>query len=225
MSIIEPVRAERNHPGEVKKHSAAIRFWHWGNTLIISGSLITVLINSTLTDRKGITTLVKNSLQGKVVIITDDQAGAISHNLEDKVWGIHIWFGYALAALFLFRILLEYFQLADQKFIPKLREAYKAYTNTKLKRERTLHELTVKIIYAGFYFVLFIMVITGLFLAFEDLLSPFKAIRHTVKEVHGFCMYLVLAFIVVHLVGVFLAERKDSSGIVSDMINGGKSLS
>jgi Ni/Fe-hydrogenase 1 B-type cytochrome subunit len=34
-------------------------------------------------------------------------------------------------------------------------------------------------------------------------------------------MYLFLVFIVVHLVGVFLAERKNSQGIVSDMINGG----
>ncbi len=69
---------------------------------------------------------------------------------------------------------------------------------------------------------LFVMVITGLFLAFEDLLAPFKTIRHSVKEVHGFCMYLVLAFIAVHLIGVFLAERKEGKGIVSDMINGGK---
>jgi len=30
-----------------------------------------------------------------------------------------------------------------------------------------------------------------------------------------------LAFIIVHLAGVFLAERKNSRGIVSDMINGG----
>ena len=65
------------------------------------------------------------------------------------------------------------------------------------------------------------MVITGLFLAFEDLMAPFKSIRHSVKSFHGFCMYLVLAFIAVHLIGVFLAERKDSKGIVSDMINGG----
>jgi cytochrome b len=67
------------------------------------------------------------------------------------------------------------------------------------------------------------MVVTGLFLAFEDALVAYKSIRHSVKEVHGFCMYLVLAFIIVHLAGVFLAERKEeSSGLVSDMINGGK---
>ncbi|MGN8068828.1 hypothetical protein [Mucilaginibacter sp. 22184] len=45
--------------------------------------------------------------------------------------------------------------------------------------------------------------------------------RHSVKEVHGFCMYLILAFIFVHLVGVFLAEHKSNKGIISDMINGG----
>jgi len=35
-------------------------------------------------------------------------------------------------------------------------------------------------------------------------------------------MYLILGFIFLHLAGVFLAERKDSRGIVSDMINGGR---
>ncbi len=64
------------------------------------------------------------------------------------------------------------------------------------------------------------MVVTGLSLAFEDV-AFLKPMRHTVKDVHGFCMYLILAFIVVHLAGVFLAERKRSKGIVSDMINGG----
>jgi Ni/Fe-hydrogenase 1 B-type cytochrome subunit len=50
------------------------------------------------------------------------------------------------------------------------------------------------------------MVITGLFLAFEDALSAYKSIRHSVKEVHSFCMHLILAFILVHIVGVLLAE-------------------
>lgn len=43
-----------------------------------------------------------------------------------------------------------------------------------------------------------------------------------IKSFHGFCMYLILIFIVVHIAGVLLAERKESKGIVSDMINGGK---
>jgi Ni/Fe-hydrogenase 1 B-type cytochrome subunit len=38
----------------------------------------------------------------------------------------------------------------------------------------------------------------------------------------AFVMYLMFIFIAVHIVGVVLAERKESKGIVSDMINGGK---
>ena len=66
------------------------------------------------------------------------------------------------------------------------------------------------------------MVITGLCMAFEDDYAWLKSI-HAFREIHSFTMYLVLAFIFIHLAGVFLAERKDSKGIVSDMINGGKS--
>lgn len=65
------------------------------------------------------------------------------------------------------------------------------------------------------------MVITGLSIAFDNELGLTKSFSHSLKEVHGFCMYLILGFIVLHLGGVFMAERKDKKGIVSDMIGGG----
>lgn len=221
MAIIEPTRKDIQHPNHIKKYSSPLRLWHWANAIVICGSLITVLINSTLITRQNIAPVVVSELQKNGIAVNDTQAGNVGHTLEDQVWGIHIYFGYALAALFFFRLILECFQIADQKFIRKLKSAYNQFRATKKNREIVRHELTVKIIYALFYLLLLIMAITGLFLAFEDLLAPFKAIRNSVKEVHGFCMYLVLAFIAVHLIGVFLAERKDSKGIVSDMINGG----
>jgi len=52
------------------------------------------------------------------------------------------------------------------------------------------------------------MAVTGLSLAFEDRLTFLKPIKNDIKEVHGFCMYLIIAFIIVHIAGVFLAERK-----------------
>lgn len=223
MALIEPTRKNIEQPDQIKKNSAGLRFWHWASALTISGSLLTVLINATLNDRSAVTPIVQNELAKSNVAVTAQQAGAIGHALEDNVWQVHIYIGYVLAGLFVFRLVLEAFQLADQKFLRKLRSAYHQYEVTKKNRELARHELAVKSIYALFYILLGVMVITGLFLAFEDLLAPFKSIRHSVKEVHGFCMYLVLAFIAVHLVGVFLAERKDGRGIVSDMINGGKS--
>ncbi|SDD77597.1 Ni,Fe-hydrogenase I cytochrome b subunit [Mucilaginibacter pineti] len=224
MSAIEPVSEDVQHPGKRKKYSASLRLWHWINLVVISGSLITVLINSTITDSRQASEIVKSELQKAGATITDQQAGAVAHGLGDSVWAVHIYFGYALAGLLLFRLILEFFQLADQKFMRKLKSAYTQFQITKKNREAVRHELTVKAIYGVFYFLLTIMVLTGLFLAFEDALAQFKSIRHSVKEVHGFCMYLIIAFIVVHIAGVILAERKDGGkGIVSDMINGGNS--
>lgn len=222
MALIEPTRKNSEASQRVKKYAAPLRFWHWANAIVISGSLITVLINSTITDGQTSAVLIRTELQKSGATVTANQARSAAHALGDSVWDIHVYFGYALAALLLFRLLLEFFQLADQKFIRKLKIVYGDFKSTKANRVAR-HELTVKTIYSLFYVLLIIMVITGLFLAFEDALVAYKSIRHSVKQVHGFCMYLVLAFIVVHLAGVFLAERKkESAGIVSDMINGGK---
>jgi Ni/Fe-hydrogenase 1 B-type cytochrome subunit len=221
MSAIEPTRSDIQHPGQIKRFSSSIRLWHWLNALVISGSLITVLINATLTDDHTISSFLKSKFVEAGANVTDAQAKLVSHALSDRTWGIHVYFGYALAALLLFRIIAELFQLADQKFVGKLKSAYRQFEITKQNRKAAKHELTVKILYCVFYMVLIILVITGLFLAFEDAMAAFKSIRHTVKSIHGFCMYLVLAFIALHVAGVLLAERKEGKGIVSDMINGG----
>ena len=222
MAIIEPTRKDISADNDTKRYSATLRFWHWANAIVISGSLITVLINSTIIKGEPTSTLIKDVLEKAGAIVSTDQARAAAHALSDHVWNIHVYFGYLLAGLLLFRLLLEFFQVKDQKLILKLKVVYVQFKAIKMKRE-SRHELAVKSIYILFYLLLIIMVVTGLFLAFEDALIAYKGIRHSVKEVHGFCMYLVLAFIVVHLIGVFLAERKnESAGIVSDMINGGK---
>ena len=211
------------NPQEIKKYSSSIRLWHWLNAIVITGSLLTVLLNSTLLKTKKNAAVIKANLAHSGVTVTDGQARSVAHELSDKVWTIHTYFGYTLAALLLFRLLLEFFQLADQKFIRKLKSTYHQYQTTKKHRELTKHNFWVKTIYAVFYLVLITMAITGLCLVFEDDVPLLKSI-HAFKQIHAFTMYLIIAFIIVHIVGVLLAERKDNRGIVSDMINGGADL-
>ncbi|GGI25358.1 cytochrome b/b6 domain-containing protein [Pedobacter mendelii] len=221
MAIIAPTNQEIGEANKGKRYAVSTRIWHWVNFIIIIGSLLTVLINSILFDgsqRK----FVKDELMNAGATVSDKQAGAVTHGLEDQVWGIHIYFGYALAALFLFRLIAEFFLPSSQRIIPKIKKAYQAYFILKREREAAKHELVVKGLYIIFYILLLIMVITGLLLAFEDFVDISRGINHSIKEFHGFCMYLILAFIVVHFAGVFLAEKKDGKGIVSDMINGGE---
>ena len=220
MSSIEPVREDVNHPHRIKSYSSSLRLWHWLNLIVISGSLITVLINSTITDDHKTSSILQDEFKKSGVNVTSDQARHVAHALSDSVWDVHVYFGYGLAGLLLFRIVLEFFQLADQKLIRKIKSAYVQFNTIRKERELARHELTVKLIYGVFYLLLVIMVLTGLTLAFEEV-ALFKPIRHTAREIHGFCMYLILGFIVIHLAGVFLAERKEGKGIVSDMINGG----
>ncbi len=221
MAIIEPVKHDIKHPEQIKKYSLSLRLWHWLNALVITGSLLTVLLNSTILEGRTTAPFIKDTLKGAGAVITDDQAKSVAHDLGDKVWAVHTWFGYGLVALLLFRVILEFFQLADQKLIRTIKTTYHSYFITKKQRELARHEMVVKTIYAIFYLMLITMAVTGLFLAFEDFFEPYKAYRHAVKEVHGFIMYLILGFITIHIIGVLLAERKDSKGIVSDMINGG----
>lgn len=221
MAIIEPVKQDLQHPTQTKKYSFPLRLWHWLNAIVISGSLLTVLLNSTILKSKNNAPFIKETLKNSGAVITDDQANSVAHDLSDKIWEIHTYFGYTLVSLLVFRLILEFFQVADKKLIRSIKNAYHHYATIKKQRELARHEMLVKTIYAMFYLMLIVMAITGLFLAFEDFFEPYKSIRHSVKEVHGFTMYLILGFITVHIAGVLLAERKDSKGIVSDMINGG----
>jgi cytochrome b len=204
----------------VKKNSAGIRLWHWLNAVVISGSLLTVLLHSTLLSPHQNAALITNQLKNAGVTITNQQARSAAHEISDKGWALHTYIGYILAGLVVFRLLMELFQLADQKFIRKLKNAYRQYRTIKQNREQAMHDFWVNTLYALFYLMIIIQVITGLCLAFEDDVPTLKAI-HAFREIHSFTMYLILAFIAIHLAGVFLAERKNRPGIVSDMINGG----
>lgn len=191
-----------------KKYAASIRFWHWASAIVVFGSLITVLINSTLFEDEGI----RATPGGR----------ELAHVFEEKIWGVHIYFGYALAALLVFRMIAGFFQPAGQQLSGRIKIAYLDYFVLKRNKAAAGHDLIVKSSYLVFYVLLFIMAITGLVMAFDQQLGIPRNIVHPIKEFHGFCMYLIILFIAAHFVGVFRAEQKNSQGIVSDMINGGK---
>ncbi len=220
MAIIEPEKRDVEYPAQRKRYSSPLRLWHWVNLLVILGSLLTVLINSTLLDGKESPAFIQEQLQKAGATVTEQQARAAAHGIRDEVWQIHIYCGYTLLGLLLFRLGLEFFQLADQKLICKIKAAYHRCFIIRQDRKLAKHELVVKLLYAAFYLMLMVMAVTGLCMVFEDDVPALKNL-HFIRSIHSFTMYLILGFILVHIAGVYLAERKDSKGIVSDMINGG----
>ena len=114
-NIIKPQRKDADHPGQLKTYSSPLRLWHWANAIVITGSLLTVLIDSTLLDTRNNAAVIKANLHQSGVNVSDRQAGSAAHELSDKVWTVHTYFGYVLAALLLFRLILEFFQLSRSK--------------------------------------------------------------------------------------------------------------
>lgn len=222
MDNIENLRKNMKHPDIMTKHSVAVRLWHWSTLIIIMGSLMTVLLNSTLFDVKNNASYIQEQLQSVSVNLTPQQAKHVAHGLEDKVWDVHSYFGIALAALFLFRLLSSFFETKEQRFFFILKKYIKNYRTLSKKSTQALHDVAVRVLYLLFYIFLSIMILTGLSLTFKKELDIDPATSHSIKEFHEFSMYIILAFIAVHMMGILLAELGKDRGIVSQMINGHK---
>ena len=202
------------------KHSRSMRLWHWSIVLIILGSLTTVLLAKTLFNTKAIIPLVKESLQQSNVVITDIQARSVAHEFNDQIWKWHIYFGYVLAGLLLFRILFEFFQPKDQKIIPLLKNSLRALRLPNNDSGEIKHYFIVKCTYILFYFSLFVQTCTGLFMVYSDNIDRLQHIRNTASDIHSVFMWVIITYIVVHVGGVILAELGKNKGIVSGMIHG-----
>ncbi len=221
MSAIKPnEKATKNLKGS-KKNSGIIRFWHWSNALIIIGSLTTVLINSTIFDRGNDAVVLESLVKGGGEA-NAEQAKEVLHSFEEQIWDFHIYFGYALAALLVLRIIAELMLPKEKRVFGKLKLAYQDYYLKHKERRLARHELLTKALYLLFYVLLIVMAITGLSIAFKNEIGLAKNVSHQLKEIHGFVMYLIIGFIVLHIVGVVVAENDEGKGIVSDMINGGE---
>jgi Ni/Fe-hydrogenase 1 B-type cytochrome subunit len=211
-----------NEPTFGGKHSRSMRLWHWGTFIIILGSLTTVLLAKTLFSTRGNIALVKDSLQENNIVVTDQQARSVSHEFNDLLWHWHIYIGYVLAGLFLFRLIVEFFQPAEQKLISALKKALNYLKMPGADKRGTKHYIAVKFLYLFFYFSLFIQTCTGLFMVYSDDVESLKELRHTASDIHSVFMWVIITYIVMHVGGVILAELGKNKGIVSKMINGGK---
>lgn len=206
-----------------QKHSAALRIWHWLTFLVISGSIVTVLINSTILSPRDNVKMVQEQLSQKGLTATDEQAFAVSHEYEDRMWDVHKYLGIGLAFLFLARIVIEFAQPEEERIRSRYKKAVESFKQNGPDKADYLHYLRIRKTYLVFFGLLFLMVLTGLSLVFGRQLGIPREVNHTVKEIHSFIQYLIYAFILVHLGGVILAENGKFRGVVSGMIHGNRS--
>ena len=191
-----------------KKFTNQLAIWHWVNLLLIALILLTVLMVKTIFNSRANIPVVQAALEKKGVVIDNEQARAVTKLYSKQLWDWHVYFGYFLAAFFVYRIILEFFQPEDSKFILRFKQAKAYFKGGQDTIKDARHHLGVKVAYILFYLDLFLMVSTGLFIKFSSDYPKLKPAKEFLKEVHNVGMYIMLSFIVAHLIGLLIDERK-----------------
>ena len=199
-----------------KDYRAPLRLWHWANTTLISLQLMTILFQKVIVKSRSAVTELQSS--GKEVSVP--QARELAHIISDRIWAWHIYFGWALVALWVFRLGLQLTGPSELRFSARLMEILRRYRLAPpAEKGKAGKILFAKTTYALFYLFITIMVATGLILIYEDV-SWLKGIHHLAEETHNVTMFLIIGFIVLHVVGVVWTESKEDHGLISRMVGG-----
>jgi Ni/Fe-hydrogenase 1 B-type cytochrome subunit len=210
-------------PPATHDYSAPLRVWHWGNALLVSGQLLTILFLMVIVKPKALVPEFQQALGKSGGSLSSDQGRAIAHVISERIWDWHIAIGLALAAFWLYWLVLQLTAPAEQRFGARLAAAARYYRLAPpAERPEAQHTLLAKLTYLLFYLFISVMVLTGLALTWTDDVAWLHSIEHPVKEVHNVTMYLIIAFVVVHIVGVVWSEVTKDHGLISRMV-GGKS--
>lgn len=195
----------------------SLRIWHWLNAFAISGLLLTVLLRKTLLSWRENSAVISKKLEAAGHTIAPELAKEIAVTIRNPLWDIHIYLGYLLGALLLGRILIILF--VEKKCL--LKAVLQSLKSGAIFKVNTRHYYMVKALYALFYIMTLLMVVTGFLLVFKESLSLEKSVNSFFKEIHEISMWFFVAFVGAHITGVVAAEQGEDAGLVSDMISGG----
>ena len=221
-AVILYIHPMDNTPTFQEKHPLSIRLWHWILFVAMSCTLITVLLASTIFRTRNTTALVTDELQQKGVTVNPEQARAVSHAFSDKLWDLHTLIGYVICGLLLSRMLIEISLPGGEKLRTKLKNALQFKSAAAGAMDDRQHYLLAKRSYVVFYFLILVMALTGLGLAFEDVPWLKGSTHKFIKQVHSITQYLIYGYILLHLCGVIRTDKGKNAGLVSRMIHGKK---
>lgn len=205
----------------IKDYRGLIRFWHWANTLLISLQLLTILFQRVIVNSRSAVPEFQQAMSKENVTITTQQGRAFAHIISERIWEWHIYFGYALVALWVLRLVLHFTGPSDLRFTARLLEILRRYRLAPpADKGKAGKILFAKATYALFYIFITIMVVTGLILVYHNDVALFDKIEHTAEEIHEVTMYLVMGFIALHVAGVLWTEMKEDHGLISRMVGG-----
>jgi len=184
-------------------YSKTYRIIHWSIALTILFMLFTIFLRLTWMNKYNMAEIIQDYLNKEGVSLTDDQTIILAKNIRRPMWNWHIYSGYVLTGLFSIRLLLPFF--GKMKF------------QNPLTKGLTIKERIQKWTYIIFYIGIATSLITGLIIVFGP-----EYLEELAENIHVLALYYLIPFIVLHIIGVLIAEFTDQKNIISRIIRGSK---
>jgi cytochrome b561 len=179
------------------------RIMHWAIALCMLFLLLTIILRSTWFDKNHLADIIQKYLATTDKSLSDDEINMLAKKIRKPMWDWHIYSGYVLTGLFSIRLLLPFF--GKMKF------------SNPFNKELRLKEKFQYWVYLIFYMCLAISLITGLVMEFGP-----KSVKGIMENIHVLSIYYVIAFLIIHIGGVMMAELTNQQGIISRIISGTK---
>ena len=188
---------------ETRNYSKIYRIMHWAIALSFMLLLITIFLRLTWMNKNNVAEIIQNFVKDNNLVLTQDQSIILAKKIRKPMWDWHIYMGYVLTGLFVIRLLLPMF--GEMKFQNPLAEHQSGKDKFK------------KWTYIIFYICVITSLVTGLFLMFGP-----ESLEHTMEDIHVLGLYYLIPFMVVHIVGILIAEFTEQKGIISRIVSGFK---
>lgn len=190
---------------ENKEYSKVYRIIHWAIAISFLLLLITIFLRLTWLNKNNVAAIIQDYLSTTNQKLTHDEAIILAKKIRKPMWDWHIYLGYVLTGLFTIRFILPAFgQMKIQNPLDKSLSA-------KMKFQKWS--------YIIFYICVVVSLITGLIIV----LGP-KQYKDPMEDIHVLSIYYLIAFLVIHIGGVLVAEFTNEKGIVSRIISGSKKI-
>ena len=187
-----------------KRFGLVNRLLHWAIAFTVLFLLLTILLRMGWMNKDNIGKIVQASLKVSGQAISLEQAQQIGKDVRRPMWNYHILAGYVLIGLYLIRAGLTAINGIAFK------NPFSGETSGKEKFRSWL--------YIIFYFLLAVSLFTGLMVV-----NGPKDLKEGMEWIHVKSLYYVVVFIIVHILGVVIADAGAEKGVISRMITGSKS--
>jgi cytochrome b561 len=184
-----------------RSYSALYRILHWSIAICMTLLLLTIFLRLTWLEKNNVAGIIQDYLGEKGAALSQDDAILLAKKIRKPMWQWHIYLGYTLTGLYSLRMLLPLFG----------KMPFSSPFNAQLDRQTKIQYG----IYLVFYILVVVSLTTGLLIEFGP-----KAIKDPMEEIHELSLYYLVAYMILHIGGVLLADFTKSPGIISRIISG-----